>query len=260
VNELAEFDTENKDQPSGMTFRAFCAWILGFLLAACGVVVRVAPMHTPVRVLLAGTLLFALFTCCVFILSMIGKRPMSAFPAIFFLTLFVLWTVLANNPPDQGALRTAYGNRLHAYLGAPYARGGEAETGVDCSGLARAALWQAMVRQGIKEFNPGLLGLELWNFWWRDVSAADLVEGKYGYTRVFGRADKLAGFDAGHLEVGDMAVSHKRHVMVYYGEGQWIEASPIDKKVVVNKAPANSRRKWFNEPVVFVRWWIFQSE
>lgn len=244
----------------GLSFRALCAWILGVLLVLCGIVVRVSPMDTRVRVLLAATLFFTIFTFLVFLLSLIGKRPAWIFPTIFFLTLFVLWSVLGNKPPDKVALRVAYSNRLNAYLGAPFVWGGEAVTGIDCSGLARASLWQAMVRQGVKEFNPRLLGPTLWRFWWRDVGARNLDEGKYGYTKVIGYAKKLAGYNTSKLRVGDMAVSDKTHVMVYFGRGAWIEASPTDKKVVINKAPASSKRGWFNEPVTFVRWWILDGK
>lgn len=217
-------------------------------------------MTSTVRILLAGTFFFTVFTCFAFLLSLIGNRPGWIFPTIFFLTLLVLWCVLGNKPPDHEALRGAYTNRLNAYIGAPFAWGGEAETGVDCSGLARASLWQAMVRQGVKGFNPRLLGPQLWRFWWRDMTAKDMDEGKYGYTKVVGYASKLAGYDTSQLKIGDMAISHKQHVMVYCGNGDWIEASPIDKKVVINKAPARSKRVWFNQPVMFVRWRILDTQ
>lgn len=255
-----ELDKTHKEEPAGLTFRGLCAWVLGVLLVACGIVVRVAPMQPSVRVLLLVTLFFTIFTGAVFLLSIIGRRPMWIFPAVFFAALFLLWATLSYNTHDVIALRDAYSHRLQAYLRVPYAPGGEAENGVDASGLARAALWQAMVRQGIKEFNSKLLGPELWNFWWRDLSTRDIAESKYQYTRIVGRASKLAGYDTSHLKIGDMAISGKSHVVVYCGLGEWIEASPVDGKVVAHKAPAGSKRKWFNKPVVFVRWWILDTE
>lgn len=259
MSELAATDTKTRTV-FGLTFRALCAWILGILLVFCGIAVRVSPMDSRVRLLLAGTLLFTIFTCLVYLLSLIGRRPMWIFPAIFFLTLFIVWSVMASHSPDQESLRTEYRDRMHDFLGAPFAWGGETEDGIDCSGLARSALWLAMFRQGIKEFNPKLLGPTLWKFWWRDMSARAMDEGTHGYTRVIGYARKLAGYDTSDLQIGDMAVSCKTHVMVYYGNGEWIEASPIDKKVVINSAPANSKREWFNEPVTFVRWRILDDE
>lgn len=243
----------------GMSFRTLCAWILGVLLVACGVAVRVSPMTTHVRVLLATTFLFFLFTCVVYLFSVVGTRPAGFFPALFFLVLFVVWSVLGSKPPDTDALRDAYYKRLHAFIGTPYAWGGETDLGIDCSGLARAALWQAMTREGIKEFNPRLLGSNLWDFWWHDLSARDIDDGKYGYTKVIGHTTKLAGYDTSVLEVGDMAVISEVHMMVYYGKGQWIEASPDDHKVVVNTAPANSKRPWFNQPATLVRWRMLEA-
>lgn len=244
----------------GLSFRALCAWITGILLLGCGIGVRVSPMTGHVRVLLAVTLLFSLFTAFVYLFSVIGRRPTTVWPAVFFIALFVVWGVLGSKPPDTTALREVYYKRLHAFVGTPFVWGGETNVGIDCSGLARAALWHAMVREGIKEANPRLLGSKLWNFWWHDVSASDIDEGKYGYTQVIGHADKLAGFDTDVLKIGDMAVASGTHVMIYYGKGQWIEASPGDGKVVVNRAPADSKRGYFQVPVRLIRWRIFEEE
>ena len=243
----------------GLSFRALCAWIMGILLLACGIGVRISPMTGHVRVMLAVTLLFSAFTGFVFLFSAIGKRPAIVWPTVFFLVLFVVWDVLGSKPPDANALREVYYKRLHAFIGTPFAPGGETNVGIDCSGLARTALWQAMGREGIKEANPRLLGEKLWSFWWHDVSAGDIDEDKYGYTRVIGHASKLAGYDTSLLEIGDMAVASGTHVMVYYGKGQWIEASPHDGKVVVNKAPASSKRGYFQVPVRLIRWRIFDE-
>lgn len=243
----------------GLTFRALCACILGVLLLACGIGVRVSPMTAHVRILLATTLFFFIFTCIVYLFSTIGRRPATVWPAVFFVALFVVWAVLGDKPPDTESLREVYYKRLHAFIGTPFMWGGETDVGIDCSGLARAALWHAMIREGIKEVNPRLLGTKLWEFWWRDLSARDIDEGKYGYTEVIGHADKLAGYDTSELEIGDMAVASGTHVMVYYGKGQWIEASPVDEKVVVNKAPANSKRDYFEVPVRLIRWRIFEE-
>jgi hypothetical protein len=244
----------------GLSFRALCALVLSLLLLACGIGVRVSPMTGHVRVLLVVTLLFSLFTALVFLFSAIGRRPTTVWPAVFFIVLFVVWGVMGSKPPDTDALREVYYKRLHAFIGTPYARGGETDVGIDSAGLARAALWHAMVREGVKEFNPRLLGSKLWSFWWHDVSARDIDGGKYGYTQVIGHAPKLAGYDTSKVKIGDMAVADKSHVIVYYGKGQWIEANPVDGKVVVNKAPASSKRPRFNEPVRLIRWRIFEEQ
>lgn len=258
VNEV--IDTEQTvPQIRGRRFRKVCGWTLAVLLVACGVSVRVLPMNAGVRLLLASTFIFFVFTCLAFVFLSVKKPSLTVFPTIFFLLLFILWDVVGSKAPNTAALRQVYYYRLQAYIGVPYAPGGETNLGVDSSGLARAALWQAMTWEGLKEFNPRLLGTQLWRFWWRDMSAKDIRDGKYGYTRGIGSAAKLAGYDTTYLEVGDMAVSADGRVVIYYGEEQWIEASAEDGKVVVNKAPENSRRSSFNVPVRLVRWRILED-
>ncbi len=258
VNDLIDIE-QNIRRERLRRFRSACGWILGALLLACGVAVRVSPMNVPVRLLLIVTFVFFAFTCAAFIFIALKKPSVAVFPAVFFIVLFVLWFVAANKPPDAESLRKGYYKRLRAYVASPFALGGETNLGIDSSGLARAALWQAMSREGIKEFNPRLLGGDMWRFWWRDMSAADIANGKYGYARPIGYAPKLAGYDTTFLEVGDMAITKNSHVIIYYGDEQWIEASSNDGKVVVNKAPESSKRHSFNMRVKLMRWRILED-
>lgn len=241
------------------TARVYSAAVTGILLLMCGIGVRIFPMTSLIRILLIATFLSCIFTGFVFLFTGIKRRNAAVWPTVFFAALFVVWTVLGSKPPDIDSLRRTYYKRLNALVGTPYQINGETNLGIDSAGLARSALWQAMVRQGVKEFNPRLLGTYFWRFWWRDVNASEIDNGKHGYTRLIGHADKLAGFDTDAIKLGDMAVADGRHVMIYCGKEQWIEASEIDGKVVINKASANSRRKWFNRPVRLIRWCIFDK-
>lgn len=256
--------TEDKRQVDDLKTRTLdfgisCLWILGALLIASGIAVRMSIMTSSVRMLLVATFIFTLFTGVVFLFKVFKRRPALFFPTIFFLALFIVWAVLANKPPDTKTLRAVYVRRLVSFYHTRYVLGGETDTGIDCSGLARVALWQAMLRDGIKEFNPRLLGTTLWKFWWRDIGARDMGECKYGYTRVIEYVPKLAGCDTSNLKEGDIAVASSVHVMIYVGKGRWIEANPDDGKVVVNKTSASSKRGWFNTPATIVRWWILDK-
>ena len=261
MDEPLEEQTEKRPGSRMDRFRTMCLWIFAAGLVGCAIALRMSVITTTVRALLVVTLLFGLFTGLLYLLRLVGSRPGAVYPAIFFLGLFAVWAVLGNKPPEVVELRDRYMWRLHTYQGAPYLWGGETDDGIDCSGLARAAMWQAMLYEGLSEFNSGLLGPKLWRFWWRDMSARAILEGEYGYTEVIGHADQLAGYPTGLLELGDMAVTDDGiHVMIYFGDDKWIEASPDDLKVVANKAPADSHRPWFRRPVTLVRWSILASE
>jgi hypothetical protein len=248
-------DDEPQVEPDApWSFRRVCGLIFVVLMLVLAVAVRISIMSTGVRVLLVVTLMWGLFVVLLHLLRFLKSYHGAVYPVLFFLVFAILWNVLGNKPYDVNMLRAADVKRLTAFRDVRFVWGGETTNGIDCSGLARVAMWQAMLRQGIRELNPRLLGTNLWKFWWRDMSAGDIGRGKYGYTKVIGHASKLAGYDTSSLKPADMAVADSAHVMIYFGKGRWIEANPDDKKVVVNSAPANSNRSWFKVPVTLVRW------
>ena len=253
AEQLSDYSSETPSERR-WSFRTVCGWVLMALLLATAIVVRISVMTTSVRLLLVITIAFGLFVGILHLLRFVKFHHAAVYPVIFFLMFAVLWNVLGNKPYDVNTLRQAYMKRLHGFGNVPFVRGGETTNGIDCSGLARVGLWRAMLQQGITQMNPRLLGSDLWRFWWTDVSARDILLGKHGYTRVTGYAAKLAGYDTSKIKLGDMAVADGMRVMIFCGKGQWIEANPDDGKVVINAAPANSKRAWFNKPVTLVRW------
>lgn len=234
--------------------------VLALLLLATAIALRQPVMTTSVRAVVAATLFFAVFTGFVYLGKLFQSQPKTAYPAVFFAVLLALWVVLGSKAPDVDALRNGYVKELKNQVGRGYVFGGENNAGIDCSGLARVALWQAMLKEGIREFNPYLLGPTLWKFWWRDMTTGNIGESRYGYTVELGREDKLAGADFSGYQRGDMAVVGNSHVLIYIGNDQWIEATPEDGKVVINKADADSKRPHFNTRVKLMRWWILREQ
>lgn len=237
---------------------AACAWIFVGLVIVWSIAVRLFPMTTGIRLLMVVAFGFGIFTGLVYIIKLLGMYPRAVYPGLFVFGLFITWVVLGSKPPDVDMLRVAYVNRLLSYRDVPYVWGGETRYGVDCSGLARMTLWQAMVRQGFVEMNPRMFGPSVWKIWWRDMSASDLGEGKYGYTVVVDTVPQLANFDATIINRGDMAIIGGTHVLIYIGNRQWIHADPNTQKVLVEKANSASS-SWFRAKAKIVRWTILDS-
>lgn len=164
-------------------------------------------------------------------------------------------------PHDPGNLRADYVRALETYRGVPYVRGGETRRGIDCSGLVRRALVDALVGHGIRTLNPGLVraGLMLW---WRDCSAADLGRGRHARTRPVLRTPSLNALDHDRILPGDLAVTgHGMHVLAYLGDQAWIEADPSLKagdQVVALRAPTRESA-WFAMPIRIVRWRVLDD-
>ncbi len=213
-----------------------------------------------IRLFYLATMGCALLTGLVYGIPLLRSHPRWRIPLAALLAVLILWWIFGDRPIDRQHLRQTYLARLKSFTGAYYIWGGESHLGIDCSGLARTALWEAMLVDGIGKGNPRLLGVRFWSFWWHDVGANDLEKGTYGYTHVIGHADKLAGFDTHALQPGDMAVAAHDHVLIFLGGNRWIEASPNDGKVVSNAALPGSRREYFLHPVTLVRWRMLDDE
>lgn len=127
---------------------------------------------------------------------------------------------------DQEQLRHIYIHRLKKYDGTRYVYGGENRLGIDCSGLVRAGMIEALGIHAIRTLNPAALRSSL-HLWWRDSNAIDLGKGRTGDTLPIGDGSFVELSSHTDVLPGDMAVTESgSHVLVYLGDENWIEAEP----------------------------------
>lgn len=174
-----------------------------------------------------------------------------------------VFLLLPGRRASQEALREKYVECLKRYEGVLYVWGGENAIGIDCSGLIRRGLMDALFLEGLKTVNPGLVRDSI-NLWWNDTSARVLGEATGPTVAVSeppkGKADRpsINLLDHAKLQPGDLAVTTSGiHVMAYLGDQKWIEADPGVGRVVLAKAPSQDN-PWLSVPVNIVRWRLLQ--
>ena len=180
---------------------------------------------------------------------------------LFLLSLILFPAALVFLPgrdTDVDSLCRAYVGALKTFPGTPYIWGGETRTGIDCSGLARQALVQAEIGEGIRTANPALIRNAL-TLWWDDCSARALGEEFHQRTIVQGRLSRLNEVNYREIRGGDLAViGDGIHVLAYSGGKQWIQADPQAGSVITTPVPSNDIR--LNLDATIVRWRILTPE
>jgi hypothetical protein len=164
---------------------------------------------------------------------------------------------LPAKPLDPTNLRDRYVAAMKGMEGVPYIWGGERHHGVDCSGLPRLALRDALWEDGLKHAN-GAAFREWARQWWFDTSAKALGENYRDFTRPTGVSGKLRDLDFSKLVSGDLAITADgSHVMIYLGNSDWIQADPI-LLTVTDRNPSNDPNPVFNSKVSIQRWTILE--
>lgn len=177
------------------------------------------------------------------------------FGSAALLASLMLWPAKA---PDVPGLRSRYIAALNSYSGTPYVWGGENGRGIDCSGLMRRAMIDALWSQGWARQDAGCWR-EAVHIWWRDCSAREMKAGYDGRIAELFPAKSLNALDTSSLQPGDLAVLKSGvHVLAFVGGQTWIQADPNlangGDKVIHTTAP--SKNGWFGQSVVICRWKI----
>lgn len=163
----------------------------------------------------------------------------------------------ARRVPPAEVLRGDNVAGLQRYNSVTYYWGGESSRGVDCSGLVRRGLIDALFRRGVRTFDAGLVRRAI-SLWWHDCSAKALGEQYRGLTVRLFDTPSLNALDHSKILPGDLGVtSDGVHIMAYIGDRRWIEADPGVGRVITVTAPSTDN-PWFDGPMKVVRWSILR--
>jgi len=225
-------------------------WLL-WVIAAC---LLVALLLLPVsyRITRAATAGFALLTWFGLIALLWRVRALRY--SLLAITALVagFLALPARATIDKAALREEYLSSMRGYEGATYYWGGENARGIDCSGLIRRGMMNAMFARGVRTFDGGLVRSAI-DLWWNDCSAQALGEGYRSLTTHVADTRSLNELDHTLVTPGDLAVTQSGvHILAYLGDRNWIQADPGAGKVITLPAPA--RNGWFQSPMKIVRW------
>ncbi|MCX6868128.1 MAG: NlpC/P60 family protein [Verrucomicrobia bacterium] len=181
------------------------------------------------------------------------KRKPLRVAALILPLLAAIPFILTGGKIDANELRQDYVRRMAEFEGTKYFWGGESSRGIDCSGLPRRALRDALLAYGARHFN-GRAFRGYVEQWWFDASAKALGEGYRNYTSPVGITGTIHEMDYRDLAPGDLAVTTSGvHVLAYAGDGRWIQADPGIRAVVTLDGRTGDNG-WFLTPVTTHRW------
>jgi len=189
-------------------------------------------------------------------IALTWKRRALRFTLITVTGVSTVFLLLPDRRIDTQTLRADYLAALRRYEGVTYHWGGENRGGIDCSGLIRRGMIDAMVKRGLLTLDGGLVRRAI-VFWWYDCTAKSLGQHYNGLTVYVLDTPSLNALDHSQVLPGDLSVTQNGvHIMAYLGENVWIEADPGARKVIAVKAPSEDN-EWFHGPMKIVRWnWL----
>lgn len=153
-------------------------------------------------------------------------------------------------------LSRVYTNNLKKYSGTKYIWGGENSMGIDCSGLVRKSMVNALLIKSLSDYDFSKMRLAA-DLWWNDCTAKALQNGFRGYTLPVNGVLSVNDADSSLFREGDMAVTlDGLHIMAYIGNNEWVEADPMIMEVIKKATPAEN--VWFKVPMEIVRWKVLE--
>ena len=177
---------------------------------------------------------------------------------VLIFAVVALMFMLPGRPVVVDELRDDYVERMGRFESTQYYWGGESRRGIDCSGLPRRALRDALFSYGFQHVD-GRAMRAYFKQWWFDASARALSEGYREYAQPLEISGTIRTIDDSMLAPGDMAItSDGVHVVVYAGEGEWIQASP-DAGQVITLDGRSGDSVWFEVPVEMYRWSVLSQ-
>lgn len=241
----------NREKKSPISLhRLLKLFLVGFFL--CAMAAFFHPLHSSVtKLALLGSI------CICWICSLILLRKYYVYRTILIVLPILACTpfLLPSRAIDATELRANYLQALARYEGSTYYWGGENMRGIDCSGLPRRSLRDALLRYGIAHGNGKAFRLAA-EQWYYDTSAKALGEGYRSFTKNLAIEGTVQSIDNSTLKAGDLAVTKSGiHTMVYLGEGKWIQADP-GIGAVATLHSRNDQNTWFDAPITMHRWSI----
>jgi len=190
-------------------------------------------------------------------LLLVWSRKPLRFGWLALPVLLALPFALPGRPLDGTELRGAYVARMKQLVGTKYVWGGESPRGIDCSGLPRKGLRDALLGYGIRHMDGGALRAFAVQ-WWYDASARALGTGYRNYTVPLAPHGSIRQMDYSSLLPGDLAVTTSGvHILAYLGDERWIQADPGIGAVAILNGHTDENG-WFQVPVTTHRWRVFE--
>jgi cell wall-associated NlpC family hydrolase len=205
---------------------------------------------------LRSALLVALAAVWVGLLMLAWERKGWRVAVLCLPLLAMLPFAMPGRELDRARLTERYLSSMRGFEGTRYVWGGEGRRGLDCSGLPRRGLRDALLGEALR--GNGRAARMWLEQWWYDTSAKAMAEGYRGFTCPAGITGPLWKLDPAGIQPGDLAVTEDgRHVMIHLGGGDWIQSDPGAGQVIIAR-PDQSDNPWLRSDVSLHRWTAFE--